>query len=84
MMARVSLGDSERRLIPPRMTVLAFALLNVSALLRVVVTVFSISNYGSLILLSGSLWIFTFCFSSVIISQYSLLQELTDVRVKNP
>ena len=63
MMARVSIGHSGRPLLPPlppRMTVLAFALLNVSALLHVVVPVFSISNYGSWILLSGSLWILTF------------------------
>ena len=62
MMARVSLGHSGRQLLPPRMTVLAFALLNVSALLRVVAPVFSISNYGSWILLSGSLWILAFLF----------------------
>jgi uncharacterized protein involved in response to NO len=62
MMARVSLGHSGRPLLPPRMTVLAFALLNVSALLRVVAPVFSISNYGSWILLSGSLWILAFLF----------------------
>jgi uncharacterized protein involved in response to NO len=62
MMARVSLGHTGRQLLPPRMTVLAFALLNVSALLRVVAPVFSISNYGSWILLSGSLWILAFLF----------------------
>lgn len=62
MMARVSLGHSGRPLIPPRLTVLAFALLNVSALLRVVAPVFFISNYGSWILLSGSLWILAFLF----------------------
>ena len=44
-MARVSLSHSERLLIPPRMTVLAFALLNVSVLMRVVVPVFPISYF---------------------------------------
>ena len=62
MMARVSLGHSGRPLIPPKLTVLAFALLNVSALLRVVAPVFFISNYGSWILLSGSLWILAYLF----------------------
>lgn len=62
MMARVSLGHSGRPLLPPRLTVLAFALLNVSALLRVVAPVFFISNYGSWILLSGSLWILAYLF----------------------
>jgi uncharacterized protein involved in response to NO len=62
MMARVSLGHSGRPLLPPRMTVLAFALLNVSALLRVAAPAFFISNYESWILLSGSLWILAFLF----------------------
>jgi uncharacterized protein involved in response to NO len=62
MMARVSLGHSGRPLLPPRMIVLAFALLNVSALLGVVAPVSSISNYGSRILLFGSLWILAFLF----------------------
>jgi uncharacterized protein involved in response to NO len=62
MMARVSLGHSGRPLIPPKLTVLAFALLNVSALLRVVAPVFFVSNYGSWILLSGSLWILAYLF----------------------
>jgi uncharacterized protein involved in response to NO len=44
------------------MIVLAFALLNVSALLGVVAPVSSISNYGSRILLFGSLWILAFLF----------------------
>jgi len=44
------------------MTILAFALLNVAALLRVTVPVFFVSNYGSWILLSGSLCILAFVF----------------------
>jgi uncharacterized protein involved in response to NO len=39
-----------------------FALLNVSALLRVVAPVFTISNYRSQVLLSRSHWILTFLF----------------------
>ena len=62
MMARVSLGHSGRPLLPPRLTVLAFAVLNVSALLRVAAPVFFISNYGNWVLLSGSLWILAFLF----------------------
>ena len=45
IIARVSLCHSGRPLLPPRMTVLAFTLLYISTLLRIVAPVFSISNY---------------------------------------
>jgi uncharacterized protein involved in response to NO len=57
---RSSLPDE--RYIRTPMTILAFALLNVAALLRVAVPVFFVSNYGSWILLSGSLCILAFVF----------------------
>ena len=62
MMARVSLGHSGRLLQPPLLTILAFVLLNVSSLLRVAAPVFFPSAYGTLILLSGSVWILAFAF----------------------
>ena len=62
MMARVSLGHSGRLLQPPLLTILAFVLLNVSSLLRVAALVFFTSAYGTLILLSGIVWIHTFAF----------------------
>ena len=62
MMARVSLGHTGRQLLPPRMTIIAFALLNVSGLLRVAAPIFFVSDYGTWILLSGSLWILAFLF----------------------
>ena len=62
MMARVSLGHSGRQLQQPLLTILAFVLLNVSSLLRVAARVFFPSAYGTLILLSNSVWILAFVF----------------------
>ena len=62
MLARVSLGHSGRPIQPPLLTILAFILLNVSSLLRVEALVFFTSSYGTLILLSGSVWILAFSF----------------------
>ena len=62
MMARVSLGHSGRPLQPPLLTILAFVLLNVSSLLRVAAPVFFPTAYGTLILLSGSVWTIVFAF----------------------
>ena len=62
IMVRVSLGHSGRPLQPPLLTILAFVLLNVSSLLRVAAPVFFPPAYGTLILLSGSVWILAFAF----------------------
>ena len=62
MMARVSLGHSGRPLQPPLLTISAFVSLNVSSLLCVVAPVFFPSAHGTLILLSGSVWILAFAF----------------------
>ncbi len=62
MMARVSLGHSGRLLQPPLLTILSFVLLNVSSLLRFAAPVFFPSAYGTLILLSGNVWILAFAF----------------------
>jgi len=62
MMARVSLGHSGRPLQPSLLTILAFVLLNISSLLRVAASVFFPSAHGTLILLSGSVWILAFAF----------------------
>ena len=62
MIARVSLGHSGRPLRQPLLTILAFVLLNVSSLLRVTTPVFFPSAYGTLILLSGSVWVLAFVF----------------------
>ena len=62
MMARVSLGHSWRPLQPPQLTILAFDFLNLSSLLRFATPVFFPSAYGTLILLSGSVWILAFAF----------------------
>ena len=62
MMARVSLGPSGRPLQPPLLTIIAFVLLNVSSILRVAAPVFFPSAYGTLILLSSSVWILAFAF----------------------
>ena len=62
MIARVSLGHSGGLLQPPLLTILAFVLLNVSSLLRVAAPVFFPTAYGTLILLSSSVWILAFAF----------------------
>ena len=62
MIARVSLGHSGRPLQQPLLTILAFVLLTVSLLLRVAAPAFFPSAYGTLILLSGSVWILAFAF----------------------
>mgnify|MGYP000947939906 CR=1 FL=1 len=62
MMARISLGHSGHSLQSPLLTILAFVLLNVSSLLHVAAPVFFPSAYGTLILLSGSVWILAFAF----------------------
>ena len=62
MMARISLWHSGRPLQPPLLTILTFVLLNVSSLLHVPAPVFFPSTYGTLILLSGSVWILAFAF----------------------
>ena len=62
MMTRVSLGHSGRSLQPPLLTILAFVLQNVSSLLCVAAPVFFPSAYGTLILLSSSVWILAFAF----------------------
>ena len=81
MMARISLGHSGRPLQPPLLTILAFVLLNVSSLLRVATPVFFPSAYWTLILLSGSVWILTFAFSSGTISPFSLHPGLMGVLI---
>ncbi len=62
MMARVSLGHAGRPLDPPRLTITAFALLFVSALIRVAAPGIFPINYGTWILLSGIIWMLAFSF----------------------
>jgi uncharacterized protein involved in response to NO len=60
MMARVTLGHTGRALEPSRLTVLAFALLNLGAMVRVFGPLVLPQNYFFTIHLSGGLWILVF------------------------
>jgi uncharacterized protein involved in response to NO len=56
MMARVALGHTGRALRPARPTVMAFALLNLAALLRVVAPFLAPEAYAGLVVASALLW----------------------------
>ncbi|MFP5417671.1 MAG: NnrS family protein [Gammaproteobacteria bacterium] len=56
MMARVSLGHTGRMLEPARLMTLAFAALNLAALIRVGVPLFAPGAYATTLLLAGLLW----------------------------
>jgi uncharacterized protein involved in response to NO len=60
MMARVSLGHTGREMKLNSGMVLAFILINIAAILRVVVPIFMPDNYLQLIQLAGWLWVLSF------------------------
>ncbi|MDH5371102.1 MAG: NnrS family protein, partial [Gammaproteobacteria bacterium] len=60
MMARVSLGHTGREMKLNSWMVLAFILINIAAIMRVIVPVFLPDNYLQLIQLAGWLWVLSF------------------------
>lgn len=60
MMARVSLGHTGRELKINNAMVIAFILINIAALLRVIVPIFMPDNYLQLIQLAGYIWVLSF------------------------
>lgn len=56
MMARVSLGHTGRLLVPSKLAVAAFALVNLAALARVALPLLSMSFWRDAIHVSGTLW----------------------------
>ena len=56
MMARVSLGHTGRLLVPSKLAVAAFALVNLAALVRVALPLVSMSLWRDAIHVSGTLW----------------------------
>lgn len=60
MMARVSLGHTGRMLVAPRSVVVAFALVTLAALLRVVTPIAAPSLYAPSLEVIGSLWTLAF------------------------
>lgn len=66
MMARVSLGHTGREMKINNAMVLAFVLINIAAIVRVIVPVFLPDSYPQLIQFSGWLWILAFVLFLVI------------------
>ena len=60
MMARVSLGHTGREMKLNSWMVLAFILINIAAIMRVIVPIFLPDNYLQLIQLAGWLWVLSF------------------------
>ncbi len=61
MMVRVSLGHTGRPLIPDKPTILAFVLINMAALVRVILPIFFPGRgYGRFVEVSGGLWALAF------------------------
>jgi uncharacterized protein involved in response to NO len=60
MMARVSLGHTGRALVAPRPITVAFALVTLAALLRVLTPIVAPSLYASSLVLVGALWTLAF------------------------
>jgi len=66
MMPRVALGHTGRRLEPSRLTVLAFAILNLGTVVRVFGPLVLTQSYFFIIHLSGGLWILAFLLFCVV------------------
>jgi uncharacterized protein involved in response to NO len=66
MMSRVALGHTGRRLEPSRLTVLAFAVLNLGTVVRVFGPLVLPQSYFFMIHLSGGLWILAFLLFCVV------------------
>ncbi|MEW8587163.1 MAG: NnrS family protein, partial [Candidatus Thiodiazotropha sp.] len=58
--ARVALGHTGREMRPNRSMVIAFVLMNVAIVVRVVIPVTGVIGYELSIALSGALWIVSF------------------------
>ncbi|UCE87889.1 MAG: NnrS family protein [Deltaproteobacteria bacterium] len=60
MMARIALGHTGRPFVPPRAVVVAFALVPLAAVVRVLVPLFAPHGYARLLVLAGTLWLVAF------------------------
>lgn len=66
MMARVSLGHTGRMMQANKWITLAFILINIATLIRVLFPLFFQNNYSMLIIVSGSLWSIAFTLFAIV------------------
>lgn len=66
MMARVSLGHTGRMMQASKWITLAFILINITTLIRVIFPIFFQTNYSVLIIISGFLWSIAFALFAII------------------
>ncbi|MDH5218020.1 MAG: NnrS family protein, partial [Gammaproteobacteria bacterium] len=66
MMARVSLGHTGRMMQASKWITLAFILINIATLIRIIFPIFFQTNYSSLIIISGFMWSIAFVLFSIV------------------